>query len=388
MENKAQGTIWNKPAQFAVPHTEAYEEDVYPVDTYDIIIGSRTERMCAAENERCDTSRNMHKVSVKGYAPELTEEEHTITVNGENFRIVFSKETGLMTEGMFNDEKLIESGPYLNLYGAYYKPSVFQNNNQGVFHMSPSGWKCSDISWKMEADEAVICISGTYPGGTHLDAWEFRYGYDPMQAVFEIRIDGAGCVKTVCTILNPPQECLLECGVSYILSDLVDRLTWKREAVYSGYPQNHIGRPQGTAYRYRGFGKDTYRQEPQWHWSQDETNYVLYGGEDQGGHGTNDFISSREHIYYASAVLAEKKEQIRAESDGKSVAVRVCPARDEDPDLPDGIKFTMNTELYYDLGNGSSALVKSGDGYLGNYTYPEVHLENGHTFAVQMRLTD
>lgn len=121
---------------------------------------------------------------------------------------------------------------------------------------------------------------------------------------------------------------------------------------------------------------------------QDMTNYALYGGHDAGNHGTNDFIATRENIYFASAILSGRKERVRVESDGKSVSVRLCLSQDEDSDFVEGIKLTINTELYYDLGNGSSAIVKSGDGYLGNYTYPEVHLENGYTASVQMRLSD
>ena len=130
------------------------------------------------------------------------------------------------------------------------------------------------------------------------------------------------------------------------------------------YPEDHIGRPGGIANRYRGFGKDVYRQKPEWPWSLDETNYVLYGGQDSGNHGTNDFLAARENIYFASAVLAGREERVRVEADGNSVSVRVCPAQDEDADFIRGIKLTMNTELYYDLGNGSSAIFKSGDGYL------------------------
>lgn len=221
-----------------------------------------------------------------------------------------------------------------------------------------------------------------------MDLWQFSYGYEPIAVRFTIRINGEGLITTAYEIENPPKEYILEIGIAYILSDKIDRLTWDKESVFSGYPEDHIGRPKGTARRYRGFGKDTYRQEPDWGWNLDETNYVLYGGQDKGSHGTNDFITTRENIYFASAVLSGRKERVRVEADGKSVSVRFCPSQDEDKDFIPGIKLTMNTGLYYDLGNGSSAIVKSGDGYLGNYTYPEIHLADGHTGSVQMRLTD
>lgn len=355
-------------------HIEACEKNGFTVDAYELLIGEE------------DRAQGFSQYS--GEIPVMTENEEEIRIEGKSFRIVFSRKTGLMTEGILGKEKLIESGPYLNLYGAYYKPSVFQNDKRGVFGINAAGWRMKEISGRMEEKEAVVSISGSYPGGKHLDMWQFEYGYDPVRVAFEIRINGDGLITTSYKIENPPKECILESGVSYILSDRIDRLSWKREAVYSAYPKDHIGRPEGVAKRYRGYGKDTYRKKPEWPWSLDETNYALYGGSDQGNHGTNDFLSTRENIYYAAAILAERKERVRVEADGRSVSVRVRPARDENAQFVRGIKLTMNTELYYDLGNGSSAIVKSGDGYLGNYTYPEVHLEDGYSASVQMRLTD
>lgn len=351
-----------------------FEKNGFQADSYELLVGKEMCRKAFSQ-----------KASVK---PVISEESGYMSVTGKEFSIKISKETGLMTDGMYHGQKLIESGPYLNLYGAYYKASVFQNDNRGVFGIKASGWKCSGVGYRMEEENAIIEITGTYPGGSHLDLWQFEYGYDPISVRFRICINGEGLITTAYTIENPPEEYILETGVSYILNDAVDRLTWDKESVFSGYPEDHIGRPGGIANRYRGFGKDVYRQKPEWPWSLDETNFVLYGGQDSGNHGTNDFLAARENIYFASAVLAGREERVRVEADGNSVSVRVCPAQDEDAGLIPGIKLTMNTELYYDLGNGSSAIVKSGDGYLGNYTYPEIHLEKGYTAAVQMRLTD
>ena len=352
----------------------AYEKSGFQVDVYELTVGEETKK-----RSFCKTSED---------APVLTENDKTIQITGKNFSILFSKETGLMTEGRFGEENLIQSGPYLNLHGAYYKPSIFRYDKDGVFTVKSTGWKCSGISCRQENGEVAVSISGTYPGGSHKDMWQFEYGYDPIRVHFSVRINGDGLITTTYRIENPPKEYILECGVSYILSDSVDTLTWEKESVFSAYPEDHIGRPRGTANRYRGFGKDTYRQAPQWRWSQDQTSFVLYGGHDHGDHGTNDFISTRENVYFASAVLADQQARVRVEGDEKKVSVRLCPAQDEDADFAKGIKLTMNTELYYDIGGGSGAIIRSGDGFMGNYTYPEVKLEDGYTAAVQMRLTD
>lgn len=78
---------------------------------------------------------------------------------------------------------------------------------------------------------------------------------------FKISISGNGMIHTTYIIENPPHEYILECGVSYILNNAIDRLTWDKESPFSGYPSNHIGRPNDMAYRWRKTGTDTYRKE-------------------------------------------------------------------------------------------------------------------------------
>lgn len=343
------------------------------VDKYELTIGD---------------SRNTRSFpEVMGPAPDLLQDDSEIKVSGKDYHVIFSKETGLITKGHYNGSDIIKSGPYLNLYGMYYKPSDFSKDRQGEFGLKFSGWKKSSIHVEIQGNEVVIYISGTYPGDSKKDVWGFEFSYDEIKVDFEVRIDGAGLLTTKYTIQNPPVHYLTEVGVAYVLSDEIDRLTWEREALYSWYPENHIGRPKGTAYRYRGYGKDTYRVKPEWDWAFDEADFVYYGGSDKGGHGTNDFRSSRENIWFASAVMANSENRVRAEADGKSVTARAGVAKDEDPDLPEGIKFNMNNLIYYDLGNGSNPN-KTGDGYLGNYTYPEIHLKPGYTNCVRMRFTD
>jgi len=342
------------------------------VDKFKLTIGREPE-MCFPE--------------VQGPAPAIAENESDITLTGKDFSIVFNKSTGLITKGEYNGSSLIKSGPYLNLYGMYYVSSDFSKDRKGEFGLQFSGWKAEKIKAETRDKEAVVHISGSYPGGSHKDVWGFDFGYDPIAVDFEVKVDGDGLITTTYTVNNPPEHLLCEVGVSYVLSDNIDRFTWDRDSLYSVYPDDHIGRPKGTAYRYRGYGKEIYRVKPEWGWAYDEADFVFYGGKDKGGHGTNDFRSTRENIWYASAMLAQSNYGVRAESDGKSVSARVGPAKDEDPGLPEGIKFTMNNMLYYDLGNGSNPN-KTGGGYLGNYTYPEIRLKPGYTNCVRMRLTE
>lgn len=353
----------------------AYEKNGFCADSYELkLTGRMTERVIVSGKRKTGI------LTVTNSAKE-------IQVAGEDFSVSFSKKTGLIRSGCYKGTELIIGGPYLNLYGAYYKPSVFQNDRRGSFCVDAAGWKCDRIQYAKTDEGVLIKIDGTYPGAQHYDMWQFEYGYDEIRVHFEIGITVDGEINTTWSIQNPPREVLFECGVSYILNDQIDKIRWKKESVYSAYPEDHIGRPEGEARRYRGFGQDQYRIRPQWRWSQDETNYALYDSGDKGGHGTNDFIASRENIRYYDAMTEGSEEFVRVESEDASVAVRACPAQDENAEFPQGIKLTINNYLYYDLGNGSSAIVKSGDGYLGNHTYPEIRLDDDAAGTVRIRLT-
>ena len=102
-------------------------------------------------------------------------------------------------------------------------------------------------------------------------------------------------------------------------------ISWQRNAPYTVYPADHIGRPAGTA---RAFGKkDRYeavnlREQPTWPWSEDAT---------EGG--TQDFRSTKENIFWyqlADAgghgvkVLSNGKQHVRAWVDGDKVRLLVA----------------------------------------------------------------
>ena len=40
-----------------------------------------------------------------------------------------------------------------------------------------------------------------------------------------------------------------EVGIKYELTGDIDRLSWDRKALWTVYPENHIGAPKGTAYK-------------------------------------------------------------------------------------------------------------------------------------------
>jgi len=135
---------------------------------------------------------------------------------------------------------------------------------------------------------------------------------------FDIRIDGAGLMNIKYTIThfpqNQPQAGYEEVGVMFELTDEINRLTWDRDGIWSVYPETHIGRNKGEAYRTRSTGEKRFGEKPQWPWSQDMKDFFLFGRNDQGGRGTRDFRSMKTDIWYGSAIRADGDERVRVES--------------------------------------------------------------------------
>jgi hypothetical protein len=233
--------------------------------------------------------------SERGPAPKISEDGRSLTVQGADFTVVFDKVTGLISEGTFRGKRIIEGGPCLNL---------------GSVPLPP--WWLTGISHSTTPDAAIIKTTGDYVA---------RHGsVRGARMEFEIRIDGQGLITTQYALRNPPKD-LSEVGITFTLSSAINQLTWDRKALWSAYPSDHIGRPQGTALRDSSGPAETYRSVPKGPWSQDVKDFFLYGPDDPGGHGTNDFRSLKENIWYASCVLAGTNLRVRAESDG-TAAVR------------------------------------------------------------------
>jgi len=187
-----------------------------------------------------------------------------------------------------------------------------------------------------------------------------------MSAEFEIRIDGQGLITTEYT-LRDGVRAASEVGISFVLASSINQLSWERKALWSAYPSDHIGRPQGTARRQSRFGARAYRQAPEGiPWSEDTQDFFLFGPNDAGGRGTNDFRSLKENIWYAACSSSDAAYQVRAESDGSAAARAEV--------LADGkVQFNIdNLWSYTDLGYGIAV--------------SPISLEQGYTNTVRLRL--
>ena len=109
----------------------------------------------------------------------------------------------------------------------------------------------------------------------------------------------------------------------------MESVSWLRDGLYSAYPEDHIGRNQGTALKAREGSEenpDQYGVEPQWPWKDDMMNYFVWGTDDpNNGLATNDFRTMRENVYYYNVNYGSEEDapRISVESQDADVAARV-----------------------------------------------------------------
>lgn len=234
----------------------------------------------------------------------LNETDGEFTVDGQNFSLIFDKQSGKIRSAHVQGEKLITDGPDLILTPVDLQP-----------------WALTSI--RAAGDDKQI----------HL---EIVGSYGNVDVQFDVRVLNDGAISIDYAAANLPSD-IEEIGVQLRLSDQMDTLNWHRQAKWSVYPDDHIGRPIGTAYRKRTLGQHQYGQPPQWPWSMDTKDYFLFGANDLG-RASNDFRSTKTNIYSATATIGESGFGLQAESDG-SHAVRMgttivdCRVDDEHSDI-------------------------------------------------------
>ncbi len=215
-------------------------------------------------------------------------------ISGDKFSLVVSKETGLITEASLGQERIIEGGPFFDI-------------GSGAI----TSWQMTRSEVKREGNGIMVLTQG---------AGKAVEGIDGIPVQFEIVIDPDGGIATHFRAETKAGE-HPNLGVAYLLSDTFDRLSWKRKAPWSLYPDDHIGRPEGVALRKPNHPMPTYRQEPTWPWSEDAGDYFLWGksGFDPGA--TNDFRSLKANIWSATLSMQKGKARVRTEANA-DVAVR------------------------------------------------------------------
>ncbi|MFD5087411.1 glycoside hydrolase family 2 TIM barrel-domain containing protein [Kitasatospora sp. NPDC058406] len=230
---------------------------------------------------------------VGGTTPTVAETANRIVITGVDapFTMVFDKTAARLVEATAGGAKVLTGGPDLV-----------------ISRLTPGPWTGTSTTVTTSGGQAVVTLTG-------------RFG--TIDTTVKMAVDGRGLLTTTYTIANPPGDPVSDVGIAYTLADRTDTLTWQRDAQWTTYPDDHIGRPSGTATKRRTAGTDGYRTQPTWQWSQDTHSYYLFG-KDSAAHWTNDFRSAKANIRLARATVGSTGPGVQVESDGTD-AVRLAP---------------------------------------------------------------
>jgi hypothetical protein len=164
-----------------------------------------------------------------------------------------------------------------------------------IFTDTCRDWKAASVMAKETAAGVEVRIEGSYSEAK--GAYTLSFGNDGAMSVhyaFAVTEQGKCNARQIGVVFSLPAAC--------------QTLSWRRKAYWSSYPEDHIGRPQGTAAAFeKGVppsGVAGPRLEPNWSWSRDGNR-----------HGSNDFRSTKLNMIEAS-LLSEAGNGLRALSDG------------------------------------------------------------------------
>lgn len=218
-------------------------------------------------------------------APLLSENEQVFIISGKKFKIEISKQTGQIVSGAYNDQKIITGGPQLNI--------------DGTKEPLPD-WNCKSVSAVIDGNLAVIKLEGNY---------------STCKVIFTLQIDGEGVIATNYSVSDFNLESLpshelpwnnsyyggfSEIGVKYELTSEIDRLSWDRKALWSVYPENHIGASKGTAYKTAQVNPNDWGT-----FTLDKGTFMVFRSNEQPY--TNNFRGMKEYIRTATAFAGNMK---------------------------------------------------------------------------------
>jgi beta-galactosidase len=224
----------------------------------------------------------------------LEEEAATITVKGRDSSWAFDRKTGAILRAVANGVPILSGGPALMILpqtsGAC---TTDYRTDVEPFNDVCTGWSAESVSAVKDADAVTVTVKGAYADAS---GW------------YAVRIDGAGRAELsyefkVRAKMNPRQY-----GFVVYLPRTFDTLSWSRRAQWTVYPDNHIGRPVGTAKALSPERAPVFRQPPAWDWK-----------DDQNGLGSNDFRSTKADVLWAALSRAEG-EGLMLSSDGRQAA--------------------------------------------------------------------
>lgn len=226
-------------------------------------------------------------------ATQLKKSNNVYRITGKNFSCEVSRTTGQILSLKRGKQEILNGGPWLMalpLNGGGCFPN--HNANTPLFNDICTEWKPTEIDAVKEGENVVVTVKGSYK--------EFEGSY-------KLTVNAGGKLSVSYSFdaladVNPRQW-----GLVFEAPAAFDKTFWRRDGLWSVYPDDHISRPVGEAELfYSGLpARLDPRVEPSWSWSLDYNEL-----------GSNDFRSTRRNIWYAG-LTDPSGNKITAVSNGK-----------------------------------------------------------------------
>lgn len=250
--------------------------------------------------------------------------DSTYVICSKDIQYVFNRNSGVLSSIRKRGEEIISGG--LNMYAI---PHLKENEvidyipqestGEAHFASAPlSDWTFLSETLQDKEDGIVIIVRG-------------KYGDNPVE--LEYHFDGMNRMR-MNYVLNLAKlgNKIRQIGVGFTLPKSYNTLWWKRKGLWSVYPENHIGRTEGTA--------KTFYPETQSNYLLDRTIPKHGFNKDGNEYGSNDFRSTKQHLI-KGRFISEAGDTLTIESNGKQ-HLRAWV-------LPEGITFLVAN--YSDSGN-------------------------------------
>lgn len=214
-----------------------------------------------------------------------------ILAEGNGIKYSFDNESGQLVAVYENGQAVISMPPVLMLLPQATEECRPQHNLFiKPFNDTWSGWKCVEFNCKLNGDTLIASTRGSYAEG---------------EGVILLKITPDGRINcsydfAVNKDVNPRQY-----GMVFYLPEEFNVLKWKRKGIWAGYPDDHIGREEGTATAELQIRRTSLRAMPDNEWKDDLR--LL---------GNNDFCSTKSNILLAS-LTSENGKGIEVQSDGR-----------------------------------------------------------------------
>jgi len=205
---------------------------------------------------------------------ELVEGAATIEVSGDGFRWAFDRKTGVILRAEAGGLAFLAGGPALMLLPQTSGPCVTDwRPDIEPFNAVCSAWTAESVEVAKDADAVTLTVKGAY---AEAKGW------------YAVRIDGAGRAELSYEFKVRAKTDPRQYGLVVHLPRAYDTLDWSRRGQWTSYPENHIGRPLGTAKALTAGRETVFRRPPSWDWK-----------DDQNALGSNDFRSTKANVLWA-----------------------------------------------------------------------------------------